>query len=173
MPDARGPSIRIGIGSDIHRLVAGRALTLGGVKIPFEWGLSGHSDADVLIHAIIDALLGAAAHGDIGRPFPSSDKRWAGISSLKLLEKTVAMLRAKGFEVINVDATVMAERPLLGQWIPAMGRNIAPIMEVEGERISIKATSAKGMGPVGEGEAISAISIALIRKVDSSVLQAE
>jgi 2-C-methyl-D-erythritol 2,4-cyclodiphosphate synthase len=157
-------SIRVGIGSDIHRFADDRDLVIGGVKIPFDKGLSGHSDADVLTHAIIDALLGAASLGDIGQHFPSSDDRWLGIRSLELLEKTMELLRERDFEVRNVDATVVAEKPSLAEWIPEMIDRIASVLEVGRHDISIKATTAKGVGPIGEGEAISAISVVLIEK---------
>jgi 2-C-methyl-D-erythritol 2,4-cyclodiphosphate synthase len=159
--------IRVGVGSDIHRLEEGRALIVGGVRIPFEWGLSGHSDADVLTHAVIDALLGAASLGDIGRHFPSSDERLRGVSSLLMLEKTRDLLGEKGFEVRNVDATVTAENPPLAGWIPEMVDHIASALNLTKKVVSVKATTAKGVGPIGRGEAIGAIATVLIESTGS------
>ncbi len=158
--------IRVGIGTDIHRLEEGRDLVIGGVKIPFKKGLCGHSDADVLTHSVIDALLGAASLGDIGQHFPSSDKRWKGISSFKLLEKTMNLLESSGFEVKNVDSTIVAEKPSMARWIPKMIRGLATFLRVPEGCVSVKATTAKGLGPVGRGEAISATSVALVVKVE-------
>ncbi len=156
---------RVGVGTDIHKLVDGRPLVIGGVTVPFDRGLSGHSDADVLTHAIIDALLGAASLGDIGEHFPSSDNRWLGVRSIELLELTVELLDKEGFRVRNIDSTVIAEAPVLSDWIPRMISTIAPALGIHKEDLSIKATTAKGLGPVGEGDAISAVSVALIEKV--------
>jgi 2-C-methyl-D-erythritol 2,4-cyclodiphosphate synthase len=154
----------VGIGSDIHRLVPGRNLVLGGETIPFEKGLDGHSDADVLTHTIIDALLGAASLGDIGQHFPSTDERWRDIRSLELLVKVVALIRSEGFEVVNVDSTIVAEAPPLADWIPEMRNRISTVLGVKIQDVSIKATTSKGLGSVGVVEAISAISVALIQK---------
>ena len=154
--------IRVGIGTDIHKLESGRDLVIGGVNVPFDKGLDGYSDADVLTHSIIDALLGAASLGDIGQHFPSSDEQWRGISSLGLLEKTMTSLRNEGFKVNNVDATVVAETPPLSRWIPEMVNRIASVLDVDRGSVSIKATTAKGLGPVGTGEAISALSVVLV-----------
>jgi 2-C-methyl-D-erythritol 2,4-cyclodiphosphate synthase len=156
----------VGIGSDIHKIEIDRELIIGGVNIPFDRGLDGHSDADVLTHSIIDAMLGAASLGDIGQHFPASDERWLGISSLKLLMKTTTLLKSKGCKVINIDSTVIAENPPLSDWIPQMIEKIASILDVSTENVSIKATTSKGIGPIGAGEAISALSVVLIDKPD-------
>ncbi len=156
----------MGIGSDIHKLEIGRELIIGGVNIPFDRGLDGHSDADVLTHSIIDALLGAASLGDIGRHFPASDNRWLSISSLNLLTKTMMLLKSKGCKVINIDSTVIAENPPLSDWIPEMVDKITSILDVGSEDVSIKATTSKGIGPIGAGEAISALSVVMIEKVE-------
>jgi 2-C-methyl-D-erythritol 2,4-cyclodiphosphate synthase len=155
-------SIRIGIGYDIHRLVAGRRLVLGGVEIPFEKGLLGHSDSDVLTHAICDALLGAAALGDIGTHFPNTDPRWAGVSSLELLARVVEMLADRGYRVANVDATVMAERPKLTTHIEAIRERLASALRVDVDLLSVKAKTSEGLDSVGRGEAIAAQAIALL-----------
>lgn len=157
--------LRVGIGSDIHKLVPGRDLVLGGERIPYDKGLDGHSDADVLTHSIIDALLGAASLGDIGQHFPSTDEEWRDISSLELLVKTMALLKSEGFEVINIDSTVIAEDPPLADWIPEMRNRISAVLDVTDREVSIKATTSKGLGPVGVREAISAISVALVQKI--------
>jgi 2-C-methyl-D-erythritol 2,4-cyclodiphosphate synthase len=159
--------IRVGIGTDIHRLEEGRDLVIGGIKIPFEKGLSGHSDADVLTHSVIDALLGATSLGDIGQYFPSSDSRWKGISSLILLEKTMKLLERSGFEVKNVDSTILAENPSLARWISKMVKRLASILKVPPGCVSVKATTAKGIGEIGAGEAISATTVALVVKVET------
>lgn len=157
---------RVGIGSDIHRLESERELILGGVVIPCGKGLLGHSDADVLTHSIIDALLGAASLGDIGQHFSSESDEWKGISSLELLEKTVTLLKENDFEVMNVDSTVIAENPPLSDWIPEMIGKIASILDVNREYVSVKATTSKGMGPIGAGDAISALSVVLIDRAE-------
>ena len=153
---------RVGHGYDAHRLAEGRKLILGGVDIPYEKGLLGHSDADVLIHAVIDALLGAAALGDIGGHFPDSDVRYKGISSMLLLRETAGILQQKGFHVQNVDATLIAQRPKLAAHIPAMRQNIADALCLGLDRISVKATTTEGMGFEGEGLGISAHAVALL-----------
>jgi len=155
-------SNRIGIGYDIHRLVAGRKLVLGGVEIAFEKGLLGHSDSDVLTHAICDALLGAAALGDIGTHFPDTDPRWAGVSSLELLARVVEMLADRGYRVANVDATVMAERPKLTTHIEAIRERLASKLRVDIDQVSVKAKTSEGLESVGRGEAIAAQAIALL-----------
>ena len=156
--------MRIGHGYDVHKLVEGRPLIIGGVDIPFEKGLLGHSDADVLLHAIMDAMLGAAALGDIGRHFPDNDERYKGISSLVLLEKTAKILSENGAEVINVDATVVAQKPKLSEYIADMRQNIANAIGVDVECISVKATTEEGMGFTGELKGISAHSVCTIKK---------
>lgn len=154
----------IGQGWDIHRLVAGRALVLGGVSVPFDKGALGHSDADALLHAIIDALLGAAALGDIGRHFPDTDPRYRGVDSRFLLRQTVALLQKKGFTVGNIDSTILLEQPKLAAYIPLMRANIAADVNVELEQVNIKAKTFEKMGPVGEGEAVEAQAICLLFK---------
>lgn len=153
---------RIGTGYDIHRLVEGRRLVLGGVEIPFEKGLLGHSDSDVLIHAICDALLGAAALGDIGTHFPDSDPRWAGASSLEFLARVVEMVTEKGYRVANIDATVIAERPKLRPYLQAMREKLASVLQIDVDQVNIKAKTNEGLESVGRGEAMAAQSVALI-----------
>ena len=154
--------MRIGQGYDVHRLVEGRKLILGGVEIPYEKGLLGHSDADVLLHALMDALLGAAALGDIGKLFPDNDPVYAGADSRKLLERVAALLREKGYRVGNVDCTVIAQRPKLAPFILQMRQSIAQTMEIDVDRVSVKATTEEGLGFTGEGLGIAAQAIALL-----------
>jgi 2-C-methyl-D-erythritol 2,4-cyclodiphosphate synthase len=156
--------MRIGIGYDVHRLVEGRKLVLGGVTIPFEKGLLGHSDADVLIHAVCDALLGAAGLGDIGVHFPDTDPQLKDISSIIILSRTVEMLKSKGFTVINIDSTVMAEVPKITPFKMTMQKNIARTIEIEPECVNVKATTLETIGMMGRGEGIAALCIALIEK---------
>lgn len=155
---------RIGHGFDAHRLVEGRRLALGGVDIPFEKGLLGHSDADVLIHAICDALLGAAAMGDIGRMFPDTDERYRGISSLVLLEHVAKEISSAGYRVSNIDTTVAAQAPRLAPHVELMRERIAKAVGVETTQISVKATTTEKMGFTGRGEGIAAWAVALIEK---------
>jgi 2-C-methyl-D-erythritol 2,4-cyclodiphosphate synthase len=157
--------LRIGIGYDIHRLVAGRKLILGGVTIPFEKGLLGHSDADALVHALIDALLGAAGLGDIGRHFPDSDPEFKDACSLDLLKTTCEMIRNRGFQPLNMDATIFAETPKLVPYNEKMSAGIAGAMDLEISRINIKATTTEGLGPVGRGEGIAAMCVVLITTI--------
>ena len=154
--------MRIGTGYDVHRLVEGRKLILGGVEIPYEKGLLGHSDADVLVHAVMDALLGAAALGDIGRHFPDSDPRYEGADSLALLREVCRILREAGFQPGNVDATIVAQAPKLAPHIPAMRRNIAAAMGLDTSCVSVKATTEERLGFTGEGLGIAAQAAALI-----------
>lgn len=156
--------MRIGHGYDVHRLVEGRPLIIGGVTIEHEKGLLGHSDADVLAHAITDALLGAAAMDDIGAWFPDSDPAYAGADSLKLLSVSCAMLRREGYEIENIDATVLAQAPKLRPHIAAMRRNLASACGIAVEQISVKATTEEGLGFTGTGEGIAAHAVCLIRK---------
>lgn len=156
--------IRVGMGFDVHRLVPGRELWLGGIKIEHTLGLLGHSDADVLLHAICDALLGAAGLRDIGYHFPDTSSDFAGIDSKILLHKTVSLLHEKGWRVGNIDATVCAERPKINPHIPAMQQTIAPLLGVEEEDVSIKATTTEKLGFTGREEGISAYAVALIEK---------
>lgn len=155
-------STRIGIGYDIHRLVEGRKLILGGVEIPFEKGLLGHSDSDVLSHAICDALLGAAALGDIGTHFPDTDPRWAGASSLDFLARVVELLTDGGYRILNIDATVMAERPKLRPHIEDMRARLASVLVIDIDRINVKAKTNEGLDSIGRGEAIAAQAIVIL-----------
>ncbi|MCI8840490.1 MAG: 2-C-methyl-D-erythritol 2,4-cyclodiphosphate synthase [Oscillospiraceae bacterium] len=155
--------MRIGHGYDVHRLVEGRRLILGGVDIPWEKGLLGHSDADVLTHAVMDALLGAAALGDIGKLFPDSDPAYKGADSLVLLGRVVQVLAENGYEIGNVDATVLAQRPKLAAHIPLMRDRLAAAMGVEPSRVSVKATTEEGLGFTGAGEGIAAHAVVLIQ----------
>ena len=154
--------MRIGHGYDVHRLVAGRPLILGGVAIPSDVGLDGHSDADVLTHAVIDALLGAAALGDIGSHFPDTDDEWRGADSMELLQTVVGRLAGAGFRVGNVDATVCLQRPRLRPFVDAMRERLAAGLGIDVGRVSVKATTGEGMGFVGTGEGASAHAVALI-----------
>lgn len=157
--------IRFGLGNDAHRLVPDRKLILGGVEIPHELGLLGHSDADVLAHAISDALLGALALGDIGKYFPDTDPKWKGADSLKLLGAVVDMLKERCWNVVNIDATVLCERPKLAPHIVKMRENIAAVVGVDVDCISVKATTVEGMGAIGRKEGISVMAIAAIEKI--------
>ena len=156
--------MRIGHGYDVHRLVEGRKLILGGQEIPYELGLLGHSDADVLTHAVMDALLGAAGLWDIGHAFPDTDPAYAGISSLLLLEQVMEMLRDKGLRVGNVDATILAQRPKLAAYIPAMRQALARTMGVDEARVNVKATTEEGLGFTGRGEGMAAHAVALLEE---------
>lgn len=157
-------NIRVGQGIDVHRWVAGRPLMLGGVHIPHEQGLLGHSDADVLIHAIIDALLGAAQLGDIGRHFPDRDPAYAGVDSKLLLAKTGALLTEQGWRVVNVDATVVCQRPKLAPYIMEMEHTLATVLGVETGTIGVKATTTEGLGFTGRNEGVAALAVALLNK---------
>ena len=156
--------MRIGHGYDVHRLVPERRLILGGVELPYEKGLLGHSDADVLTHAVMDALLGAAALGDIGRLFPDSDPAYEGADSLVLLSRVTQVLARRGYRIGNVDATVLAQRPKLAPHIPAMREKLANAMGIAVEQVSVKATTEEGLGFTGAGEGIAAHAVALIEK---------
>ena len=153
---------RIGVGYDIHRLVEGRRLVLAGIEIPFEKGLLGHSDSDVLTHAICDALLGAAAAGDIGTHFPDSDPRFAGAASLELLARVVELIKERGFEVANIDAVVLAEQPRLAPYIKSMRERLAAVLQIDVELVSVKAKTNEGLDAVGRGEAMAAHAVAII-----------
>jgi 2-C-methyl-D-erythritol 2,4-cyclodiphosphate synthase len=155
-------NIRIGNGYDIHQLVSDRPLILGGVNIPHELGLLGHSDADVLTHAIMDAMLGALSLGDIGLYFPPSDPQWAGADSLKLLAQVNQLIRERGWQVGNIDSVVVAERPKLKPHISAMRDRLAEVLNIEGDRIGIKATTNEKLGPVGREEGIAAYAVTLL-----------
>jgi 2-C-methyl-D-erythritol 2,4-cyclodiphosphate synthase len=153
---------RVGIGNDIHRLVEGRKLILGGIEIPYERGLLGHSDGDSLTHAIADALLGAAALGDIGSHFSDKDPQWAGADSLVFLRHVRGLLEERGFEIANVDATILAERPKMAPHITEMKVRLAEAMKISESQINIKAKTNEGLGAIGRGEAIAAQAVALI-----------
>lgn len=150
------------MGYDVHRLVENRELILGGVNVPYEKGLLGHSDADVLLHAIMDSLLGAAALGDIGKHFPDSDPSYKGISSLQLLQHVNTLLKNQNYKVNNIDATIVAQQPKMAPYIEKMRENIANVLEIDVNKISIKATTTEGLGFTGTGEGISAYSISSI-----------
>ncbi len=154
--------MRIGMGYDVHRLVEGRKLVLGGVTIPFEKGLLGHSDADVLVHAVCDALLGAAGLGDIGLHFPDTDPEYKDVASIKILAKTYELITANGFTIMNLDSTIFAEAPKLSPYRDAMQKNISRTIEIEQNRVNIKATTFEGLGMIGKGEGIGAMCVALI-----------
>jgi len=154
--------MRVGIGYDVHPLVENRNLILGGVLIPFQKGLDGHSDADVLVHAVIDALLGAAGMGDIGRLFPDTDDRYKGVSSLVLLRHVAQILKKAMFEVENIDATIVAQKPRIAPYIEKMKENIALELGIQTDRINIKATTTEGMGFIGAGDGMAAYAIALL-----------
>ena len=154
--------MRIGQGYDVHKLTDGRDLILGGVKVPYEKGLLGHSDADVLVHAVMDALLGAAALGDIGEHFPDTDPAYRGISSVELLKRVGALLEEKGYVIENIDATIIAQRPKLKDYRPQMVQNIAAALGIPADRVSVKATTEEGLGFTGSGEGISAQAITLL-----------
>ena len=156
--------MRIGHGYDVHRLVFGRKLIIGGVNIPYEKGLDGHSDADVLLHAICDALLGAAALGDIGKHFPDTDERYKGINSLFLLEEVSKLLEQNGYSVINIDSTIIAQAPKLSPYIDEMVNNISASLNIKPENISVKATTEEHLGFTGAGEGIASHAVCIIDK---------
>ena len=158
-------NLRIGHGYDVHRLKTGRALILGGVNIPYDLGLDGHSDADVLTHAIMDALLGAAAAGDIGKLFPDNDEAFRGISSLELLRRVKLYLAEKNYKIVNVDATIIAQAPKLAPYRETMRENLARVMEVAVDQVSVKATTEEHLGFTGSGEGIAAHAVCLIERV--------
>ena len=157
--------MRVGIGYDVHRLAEGRKLILGGEEIPFARGLLGHSDADVLLHAIGDAILGALGLGDLGRHFPDSDQRYKGISSLRLLEQIRVMAEKKGFSCANIDATIVAQEPKLAPHTDAMAENISRCLKIDTEAVNIKAKTTEGLGFEGSGEGMSAYAVVLIEKI--------
>jgi 2-C-methyl-D-erythritol 2,4-cyclodiphosphate synthase len=156
--------MRVGFGYDVHPFVSGRPLILGGIQIPYLFGLKGHSDADALIHAICDALLGAIAEGDIGRHFPDTDPQYRDIKSTLLLKKALAKVREKGFHLINIDATIVAQKPKLSEYIPRMVKEIANVLEIETERVNVKATTTEGLGFTGREEGIAAYAVALVEE---------
>ncbi|GJL78718.1 MAG: 2-C-methyl-D-erythritol 2,4-cyclodiphosphate synthase [Nitrospinaceae bacterium] len=157
---------RIGNGYDVHRLVAGRKLVLGGVEIPHALGLDGHSDADALLHAICDALLGALGCGDIGKYFPDTDPEWKGVSSLVLLKKVGEMCQERGFSVSNIDSIIAAQKPKIAPYIEAMGKNIADALNIDPEQVNVKATTTETLGYVGREEGMAAYAVALLQTND-------
>lgn len=166
----RSYKMRVGMGYDVHKLTEGRKLILGGVEIPYEKGLLGHSDADVLVHAIMDALLGAAGLGDIGKHFPDNDDSYKGISSMKLLENVASLLEDKLYVIENIDATIIAQKPKMRSYIDTMQENIAKVLKIESNRVNIKATTEEGLGFTGSGEGISSQAICLLENMmDQSV----
>ena len=156
--------MRVGIGYDVHRLVSGRKLVLGGIEIPFEKGLLGHSDADALVHAMCDAILGACGLGDIGRHFPDSDPEYKDIYSIILLSRIFQLMKGNGYKIVNIDATVFAEKPKLAPYIPDMEKKIAQTVEIDKGCVNIKATTTEGLGMIGKGEGIGAMCVALLEK---------
>jgi 2-C-methyl-D-erythritol 2,4-cyclodiphosphate synthase len=156
----------VGIGFDSHRLAAGRKLVIGGVEIPFERGLDGHSDADVLAHAVIDALLGACGKDDIGERFPNTDERWRDADSMEMLASVVENVVTEGLEIVNVDCTVVIEAPKLSPHRGAIKQKLAEVLEVEETRVNVKASTGEGMGFVGRGEGVAALAIAGLRRAD-------
>ncbi len=161
--------MRVGLGYDVHKLVEDRELILGGVTIPYEKGLLGHSDADVLVHAIMDALVGAAALGDIGKHFPDTDPQYKGISSIKLLEHVGKLLDEHMYVIENIDATIIAQRPKMAPYIPEMRKNIADTLGLEFDQVNVKATTEEGLGFTGTGEGISSQAICAIEKITNLV----
>jgi 2-C-methyl-D-erythritol 2,4-cyclodiphosphate synthase len=155
---------RIGVGYDVHRLTTGRPLILGGVEIPFQQGLAGHSDADVLSHALGDALLGAVGLGDLGRLFPDSDSQYKGISSLRLLERILFLIHQKGYKIGNLDTTIVAQEPRLAPYIEKMQAALAPVLHISVDQLSIKATTTEGLGFAGRQEGIAAYAVVLLVK---------
>jgi 2-C-methyl-D-erythritol 2,4-cyclodiphosphate synthase len=157
---------RVGVGYDSHRLIAGRRLILGGVEIPYELGLDGHSDADALTHAVIDALLGAAGQGDIGERFPDTDERWRDADSVRLLESVVGAVAQAGLEIVNVDATVVMQAPRLSPYKPAIRLRLATALGLPEERVNVKATTGEGIGFVGRGEGVAALATVSLRPAE-------
>ena len=156
--------MRVGMGYDVHRLTVGRKLILGGVEIPYGKGLLGHSDADVLVHAVMDALLGAAALGDIGKHFPDTDPEYEGVSSIRLLEHVGRLLDEKGYVIENIDATIVAQRPKMRPYIEQMRENIATALRIETDQVNVKATTEEGLGFTGTGEGISSQAVCAVEK---------
>lgn len=165
--------MRIGMGYDVHRLTENRELILGGVKIPYELGLLGHSDADVLLHAIMDALLGAAALGDLGKHFPDTDEKYRGISSIQLLEHVRSLLEQEGYLIGNIDAVIIAQKPKMAPYIEKMRENIAQALQIPAGKVSVKATTEEGLGFTGAGEGISSHAACLLEQVENYVYDTE
>jgi len=162
MGKAKSTGLRVGIGYDAHRMVKGRSLILGGVKIPHPQGLFGHSDADVLVHAICDSLLGGISEGDIGKRFPDSDPQYKDIESLVLLQKVAVLLEDKGFRIVNIDTTIVAQAPRLGPYLHQMESRIAETLNLDKQAVNVKATTTEGMGFTGRGEGVAAYAVALV-----------
>jgi 2-C-methyl-D-erythritol 2,4-cyclodiphosphate synthase len=158
--------MRVGFGYDAHAFVTGRPLFLGGIEIPYLLGLQGHSDADVLLHAICDALLGAIGEGDIGKHFPDTDSQYRDIRSTVLLKRVINKIKEKGFHLVNIDATIVAQKPKLSEFIPRMVKQIADVLEIEPGRVNVKATTTEGLGFAGRGEGIGAYAVALAEEDD-------
>lgn len=158
--------MRIGIGWDVHKLVKGRKLVLGGLNVPFKKGLAGYSDADVLVHAVIDSILGAVSEGDIGTHFPTGNPRYKNISSIKLLEKTAVILRAKKHKISNIDSIVIAQEPRLSPYVDIMAANIAKALDISPEQVSVKSKTEDNLGYIGKGQAISAQAVCLVQKIN-------
>ena len=156
--------MRVGFGYDVHAFATGRPLFLGGIEIPYLFGLQGHSDADVLLHAICDALLGAIGEGDIGKHFPDTDSQYRDIRSTVLLKRVINKIKEKGFHLLNIDATIVAQRPKLSEFIPRMVKQIADVLEIEPGRVNVKATTTEGLGFAGRGEGIGAYAMALVEE---------
>ncbi len=160
--------MRIGQGFDVHQLIAGRRLVLGGLEIPHDKGLEGHSDGDALLHAVADAILGAIGAGDLGRHFPSSDERWRGIASGEILSRVVLLMRKAGYRVGNVDATIVAQAPRLSSFQQAMCENLAGLLDVAPERVNLKLTSTDHLGAIGRGEGIAGLAVVLLEKQEDA-----
>ncbi len=160
--------MRIGQGFDVHQLIAGRRLVLGGLEIPHDKGLEGHSDGDALLHAVADAILGAIGAGDLGRHFPSSDERWRGIASGEILSQVVLLMRKAGYRVGNVDATIVAQAPRLSSFQQAMCENLAGLLDVAPERVNLKLTSTDHLGAIGRGEGIAGLAVVLLEKQEDA-----
>jgi 2-C-methyl-D-erythritol 2,4-cyclodiphosphate synthase len=156
--------MRVGFGYDVHAFVTGRPLFLGGIEIPYLLGLQGHSDADVLLHAICDALLGAIGEGDIGKHFPDTDSQYRDIRSTLLLKRVINKIKEKRFRLVNIDATIVAQKPKLSEFIPRMVKQIAEVLEIEPGRVNVKATTTEGLGFAGRGEGIGAYAVALVEE---------
>jgi len=156
--------MRVGFGYDVHAFVKGRPLFLGGIEIPYLFGLQGHSDADVLLHAICDALIGAIGEGDIGKHFPDTDPQYRDIRSTILLKRVINKIKEKGFHLVNIDATLVAQRPKLSEFISRMVKQIADVLEIEPGRVNVKATTTEGLGFAGRGEGIGAYAVALVEE---------
>ena len=158
--------MRVGVGYDVHPFISGRPLILGGINIPYLYGLRGHSDADVLLHAICDALLGAIAEGDIGRHFPDTDPQYRDIKSTILLANVLTKVREKGFRLVNIDATIVAQKPKLSDFIPRMVKEVADVLGIEMEKVNVKATTTEGLGFTGREEGIAAYAVVLVEEIN-------